>query len=234
MSPPNIAERLAQEVDVIDEKTRAALSQIGREEKAAAADEVLPIARHRASMAQLKAMGFAGPVIGPATSGRTRWLNPFYGLADYCAQHSACDTYTYTVWLNRKIALTVLRPSRMQNVIFSRRIAYLRRDGGLDRFLSSCLNLFIPNRDAASRPARTLRDLFLGCRAACLRARTVSITQRTWSINCGLQARVKPPSKAIDRDSQDFLRCRYLRSSRLALSALEQSLRSSPAALDLG
>ena len=59
MAPPNIAERLAQEVDAIDEKTQAALSQIGREEKAAAADEVLPIARHRASMAQLKAMGFA-------------------------------------------------------------------------------------------------------------------------------------------------------------------------------
>jgi hypothetical protein len=25
-------------------------------------------------------MGFAEPVIGPATSGRTRWLNPSYGL----------------------------------------------------------------------------------------------------------------------------------------------------------
>jgi hypothetical protein len=24
-------------------------------------------------------MGFAEPVIGPATSGRTRWLNPSYG-----------------------------------------------------------------------------------------------------------------------------------------------------------
>ena len=33
--------------DVIDEKTQAALSQIGREEKAAAADEVSPIVRHR-------------------------------------------------------------------------------------------------------------------------------------------------------------------------------------------
>jgi hypothetical protein len=32
-APPNIAERLAQEVDGIDEKTQAALSQIGREEK---------------------------------------------------------------------------------------------------------------------------------------------------------------------------------------------------------
>jgi hypothetical protein len=30
---PDMAERLAQEVDVIDEKTQAALSQIGREEK---------------------------------------------------------------------------------------------------------------------------------------------------------------------------------------------------------
>jgi hypothetical protein len=36
MAPPNIAERLAQEVDVIDKKTQAALSQIGCEEKAAA------------------------------------------------------------------------------------------------------------------------------------------------------------------------------------------------------
>jgi hypothetical protein len=34
--------------DVIDEKTQAALSQIGREEKAVAADKVLPIVRHRA------------------------------------------------------------------------------------------------------------------------------------------------------------------------------------------
>jgi hypothetical protein len=25
-------------------------------------------------------MGFAEPVIGPATSGRTRWFNPSYGL----------------------------------------------------------------------------------------------------------------------------------------------------------
>jgi hypothetical protein len=36
MAPPDIAERLAQEVDVIDEKTQAVLSQIGREEKATA------------------------------------------------------------------------------------------------------------------------------------------------------------------------------------------------------
>jgi hypothetical protein len=34
-------------IDVIDGKTQAAISQIGREEKAAAADEVLPIVRHR-------------------------------------------------------------------------------------------------------------------------------------------------------------------------------------------
>jgi hypothetical protein len=67
--------------DVIHEKTQAALSQIRREEKAAAADEVSPIVRHRASIAQPKAMGFAEPVIGPATSGRTRWFNPSYGLA---------------------------------------------------------------------------------------------------------------------------------------------------------
>jgi hypothetical protein len=83
MAPPNMAERLAQEVDVIDEKTQAALSQIGREEKAAAADEVSPIVRHRASIAQQKVMGFAEPVIGPATAGRTRWLNPSYGAADW-------------------------------------------------------------------------------------------------------------------------------------------------------
>jgi hypothetical protein len=69
------------EFDGIDEKTQAALSQIGREEKAAAADEVSPIVRHRASIAQQKVMGFAEPVIGPATSDRTRWLNPSYGLS---------------------------------------------------------------------------------------------------------------------------------------------------------
>ena len=45
----------------------AALSQIGREEKAAAADKVSPIVRHRASIAQQKVMGFAT-------------LNPSYGL----------------------------------------------------------------------------------------------------------------------------------------------------------
>jgi hypothetical protein len=45
----------------------AALTQIGREEKGAAADEVSLIVRHRASMAQLKVMGFAA-------------LNPSYGL----------------------------------------------------------------------------------------------------------------------------------------------------------
>jgi hypothetical protein len=67
MALPNIAERLAQEIDVIDEKTQAALSQIGREEKAADADKVSPIVRHRASVAQQKAMGFAEPVIGTAT-----------------------------------------------------------------------------------------------------------------------------------------------------------------------
>jgi hypothetical protein len=60
MAPPNMAERLAQEIDVIDEKTQAALSQIGREEKAAAADKVSPIVRHRANIARLKVMGFYG------------------------------------------------------------------------------------------------------------------------------------------------------------------------------
>jgi hypothetical protein len=84
MASPKIAERLAQEVDVIDEKTQAALSQIGREEKAAAADKVSPMVRHRASIAELKVMGFAEPVIGPATPGRTRWLNHSYGLGWAC------------------------------------------------------------------------------------------------------------------------------------------------------
>ena len=64
----------------IDEKTQAALSQIGRKEKGAAADEVSSIVRHRASMARQKVMGFAESVIGPATLGRTRWLNPSYEL----------------------------------------------------------------------------------------------------------------------------------------------------------
>jgi hypothetical protein len=72
MVAPNMAERLAQEVDVIDEKTQAALSQIGREEKTAAADEVSPIVGHRASIAQQKVMGFAT-------------LNPSYGLFRHCS-----------------------------------------------------------------------------------------------------------------------------------------------------
>ena len=59
MAPPNIAERLAQEVDVIDEKTQAALSQIGREEKAAAADKVSPIVGYRVSIAQQKVIAAA-------------------------------------------------------------------------------------------------------------------------------------------------------------------------------
>ena len=59
---------------MIDEKTQAALNQIGREEKAAAADEVSPIVRHRASMARLKAMGFAT-------------LNASYGLDQPLPQH---------------------------------------------------------------------------------------------------------------------------------------------------
>jgi hypothetical protein len=50
------------QIDVVE-----ALSQIGCEEKAAAADKVSPIVRHRASTAQLKAMGFAA-------------LNPSYRL----------------------------------------------------------------------------------------------------------------------------------------------------------
>ena len=59
MAPPNIAERLPQEIDVIDEKTKAPVSQIGREEKAAAADKVSPIVRHRASVAA-EGDGFRG------------------------------------------------------------------------------------------------------------------------------------------------------------------------------
>jgi hypothetical protein len=41
------------------------LCQIGREEKAAAADKVSPIVCHGVSIARLKVMGFAEPVIGP-------------------------------------------------------------------------------------------------------------------------------------------------------------------------
>jgi hypothetical protein len=59
MAPPNIAERLAQEIDVINKKTQAALSQIGREEKAAATDEVSPIVGHRVSIAQRKVIAAA-------------------------------------------------------------------------------------------------------------------------------------------------------------------------------
>jgi hypothetical protein len=70
MAPSNIAERLAQKVDVIDENTQAAPGQIGCEEKAAAADKVSPIVRHRASIAKQKAMGFAAP-------------NPSYGLKSF-------------------------------------------------------------------------------------------------------------------------------------------------------
>ena len=58
MAPPNISEGFAQEIDVVDEKTQAALGQIDREEKAAAADEISSIVRHRASMAWLRKDGF--------------------------------------------------------------------------------------------------------------------------------------------------------------------------------
>jgi hypothetical protein len=54
---------LAQEVDVIDEKTQAALSQIGREEKAAAADKVSPIVRHRVSVAEDDGFRYAQPIL---------------------------------------------------------------------------------------------------------------------------------------------------------------------------
>ena len=84
MAPPNIAERLAQEVDVIDEKTQAALSQIGREEKAAAADKVSPIVRHRASVAEGDGFRYAQPIAflkrrRSKTMGFTSF-NPSYGL----------------------------------------------------------------------------------------------------------------------------------------------------------
>jgi hypothetical protein len=46
--------------DAIDGKTQAALSQIDRAEKAAAADKISPIVRHRASTARLKAIAAAG------------------------------------------------------------------------------------------------------------------------------------------------------------------------------
>jgi hypothetical protein len=48
-------------------ETQAALSQIGREEKAAAVDKDSPIVRHHPSMAPQKVMGFAtlNPSYGP-------------------------------------------------------------------------------------------------------------------------------------------------------------------------
>jgi hypothetical protein len=46
-------------------ETQAALSQIGHEEKAAAADEVSSIVCHRTSIARQKVMSFAEPVIEP-------------------------------------------------------------------------------------------------------------------------------------------------------------------------
>jgi hypothetical protein len=65
---------LSASIDVTDQKTQPALSQIGREEKAAAADKVSPIVRHRASMARLKVMGFAA-------------LNQSYGLRHRRVRH---------------------------------------------------------------------------------------------------------------------------------------------------
>jgi hypothetical protein len=51
-------------IDVTDEKTQVALSQIGREEKAAAADEVSPIVRHRASIVEVDGFRCALPSYG--------------------------------------------------------------------------------------------------------------------------------------------------------------------------
>jgi hypothetical protein len=47
----------------INEKTQAALSQIGREEKAAAADEVSPIVRYRASIVEGDGFRYAQPIL---------------------------------------------------------------------------------------------------------------------------------------------------------------------------
>jgi hypothetical protein len=49
----------------LERLSAASLSQIGREEKAAAADEVSPIVRHRASMVRLKVIAVA-----------RRWVSP--------------------------------------------------------------------------------------------------------------------------------------------------------------
>src|SRR5580704_7412981 len=88
MAPPNMAECLAQQVDVIDEKTQTAVSQIGREEKAAAADKVSPIVRHHASVARLKVMGFAGPVVGTAgLLSRSCSIAPFVGWVERSETH---------------------------------------------------------------------------------------------------------------------------------------------------
>jgi hypothetical protein len=84
-------------------KTQAALSQIGREEKAAAADEVSPIVRHRVSMAQMKVMGFTEPVIGPARGphraramglprfGPDPLAQPILRAVEQVASHDRCD-----------------------------------------------------------------------------------------------------------------------------------------------
>jgi hypothetical protein len=77
--------------NVIDEKTQAALSQIGREEKAAA-DEVSPIVGHRASVAQQKAMGFAT-------------LNPSYGLRRW---NSAIVLFVANVRANTRCKFRVI------------------------------------------------------------------------------------------------------------------------------
>ena len=52
MTPPGVTEGGAQTINAIDEQMQTTFGQIGREEKAAAADEVAPIVCHQASIAQ--------------------------------------------------------------------------------------------------------------------------------------------------------------------------------------
>jgi len=54
MTPPDVTEGAAQTINVIGEQMQPTLAHIGREEKAATADEVAPIVCHRASIAQRK------------------------------------------------------------------------------------------------------------------------------------------------------------------------------------
>jgi hypothetical protein len=73
------------------------LSQIGREEKAAAADKVSPIVRHRVSIAQQKVMGFAT-------------LNPSYGLRNDLPGHEV----KFVGWAKARSAVPTSAPTQLQ------------------------------------------------------------------------------------------------------------------------